>query len=127
MRKPKSLLVIFLSLLIFFSCRKHDFEVATTESSISVKRFFNLPASTDPRLKAIAHNTRKQENGHPFLKDLITRAGWPVWDKSKIITKPTQGGKSTTEDNSTLFYIPLVPDTVNTVKAVLAVYTLRFG
>jgi len=85
-RKQKNLLYLSLlcSSLIFFSCRKNDSEIPKPEQSFSIERFFGL-ASADGRLKEIAQSIRKQENEHPFLKDFIKRAGWPVWEKSKIL------------------------------------------
>ena len=56
-----------------------DSEIPAPEKPFSFERFFNLPASANPKLKAIAQSIRAQEKEHPFLKDFTKRAGWPVW------------------------------------------------
>src|SRR5215204_3499045 len=124
MRKQTSILFWFIlsSVLLYFSCRKLDSEIPTPERPVAIDRFFNLPASADPRLKAIAQSIRAQENEHPFLKDFTKRAGWPVWDKVKIID-PRNGisSRRAGADSSTLVYIPFVKDSAITVNAVLRV------
>ena len=124
MRKQKSFPFWFVlsCVLFYFSCRKLDSEIPAPERPVSIDRFFNLPASADPRLKTIAQSIRAQENKHPFLKDFTKRAGWPVWDKSKIILpRNLSNGRTTNGDSSALVYIPFVIDSAITVNAVLAV------
>ena len=73
MRKQKSFPFWFLliSLLFIVSCRKSDVETPGIETPLaekptSIERFFNLPGSADPRLKAIAQSIKTQEKEHPF-------------------------------------------------------------
>ncbi len=124
MRKQKSFpfWFVLLSLLFIVSCRKSDIEIPIAETPTSIERFFNLPESADPRLKAIAQSIRTQEKEHPFLKDFTKRTGWPVWNKVKMIGPGIGNVTSTSGTNSTtLVYIPFVQDSAVTVNAVLAV------
>ena len=111
-------------MLFIVSCRKSDIETPKEEKPTSIERFFNLPESANPKLKAIAQSIRMQEKEHPFLKDFIKRSGLPVWNKVKMMgsgsgnvaSRSTSGG-----DSTTLVYIPFVQDSAITVNSVLAV------
>jgi len=124
MRKQKSFpfwFVLF-SLLFYFSCRKSDSGIPAAEKPVSTNRFFNLPESADPRLKSIAQSIMAQEKEHPFLNDFTKRAGWPIWDKVKIVSpRNMPNSRETGADSGALVYIPFVKDNTSTVNAVLAV------
>ena len=124
MRKQKSLpfWITLFSLLFYFSCSKLDSEISTPKSPTSIERFFNLPTSADPRVKAIAQSIREQERDHPFLNNFTKRTGWPVWDKVKIIDQSKiSSARGSSGGNSALVFIPFVQDSAITVNAVLAV------
>src|SRR5688500_13675539 len=79
MRKHKSFpfWIVLFTLLFYVSCRKSNHDISVVEKPTSIERFFNLPESADPRLKAIAQNIKAQENKQPFLEKIIKKAGWP--------------------------------------------------
>ena len=106
-------------LLIFLSCRRNELQSNEPKPSDEYSRFFTMPASSAPQAKAIAEAVKKQNQKHKFLSSLIKKAGYPRWDKAKVINHAdrTTSGRGSAEE---LVYIPLVRDSQNRVGAILA-------
>ncbi len=120
-------ILFLLTIFYFSSCRKPDL-VQIPETSIKTQigddRFFNVPLTASPEAKAIAEAIKKQDGKFHFLSSVITKAGYPVWDKAKIInlTNKTITGRSSSDSSGgELVYIPFALDSQRQTNAVLAV------
>jgi hypothetical protein len=86
MRKFILPLLLFCStIILFFSCRKTDVQNDSKKPDELEERFFTVPAASSPQVKAIAGAVKKQNDKHHFLASLVQKAGYPRWDKAKII------------------------------------------
>lgn len=96
---------------------KHRREITGSE------KFFSIPSGTNPIVKAIAENMKKQNETIKFSDALIKNAGYPRWDKAIIQTTAHENamrkeGDEESKDTTILF----VPFTLgNTTSAVLTV------
>ena len=91
--------------------------------SKTAQRFFTLPDSTAPVVKAISQSIEKQNEKHQFLETIVQRTGYPLWSKAKIVslTKGTITGREASGADGEVVYIPFVKDSANHVGGVLAV------
>ena len=124
MRKNKFLILLgsmaFTILVLFNSCRKHDFLSEVKPDKENVSRFLLLPASASPQIKRIAAKLQKLEDRSGLVTKISTEAGFAVWDKA-IVNENVQRtvGASARSANSpdTIIYIPLVLENANHVNA----------
>ena len=122
-KSPFSKLNLILLILSFIlinividSCRKVDINRDKKVSFDQTSRFFTIPFTTDPRVRAIAQKIKRQNDQYNFVNDLVKRVGLPVWDKSLIgapfTSKSTARGND--EDSSMEYvYIPFADTMVN--------------
>ncbi|MEP7236881.1 MAG: hypothetical protein ABI685_03410 [Ferruginibacter sp.] len=106
------IVLLFLLVCIWQSCKKTDSLVNSTSESVkeTPENFFKLPANASPVLQRIAQELEKQNKTKEFITAFIAKEGFPVWDKSRLErhkksnTASLDGGGP--ED--TTVYIPLV-------------------
>ncbi|MDQ6608949.1 MAG: hypothetical protein M3Y85_03920 [Bacteroidota bacterium] len=119
------LLLILSALVLFFSCRKTDsYQSDIQKTQIKDERFFTVSASASPEVKAIAEAVKKQDDKFHFLSSVIKKAGYPIWDKARIINfnnRTISGRSSSDSSGGELVYIPFALDSQNRTNAVLAV------
>lgn len=115
---------IFLCLLVFFACKKIDQPKPSLSKNTSpIDRFFTAPADAPDEIKAIAKALKLQNDRHGYLSDVVKKAGYPVWDKARIVNLSNEEvtGKSMNAGDSEIVYIPFVLDSANYVNSLLAV------
>ncbi len=121
---PLFLFVVITAIVVINSCRRiqHE-ELLAPKENTNETRFFNVPATVDPIIKALANKIYLQNEQYHFVNDLVKRVGFPVWDKSLIVTN--QGVRAASarvmDDSTTLVYIPFTIDSLHFVKATLLV------
>ncbi len=119
---PVILFVVITAIVVINSCRRiqHEELLAPKENS-NETRFFNVPSTVDPIIKALANKIYRQNEKYHFVNDLVKRVGFPVWDKSLIVTN--QGVRAASarvmDDSTTLIYVPFAIDSAQLVKATL--------
>lgn len=113
------LLIVLLSAGLLFviieSCRKMD-KPQTADSE--KEKFFRTDPNTDPLVKAIAANIRRQDNKRNLTGKLIRKAGFPAWDKAQI---SKAGHQSRITEGEQQVFIPFFNEEEEETKAVLAV------
>ena len=91
------------SIVLFFACRKTEqtpeARQQIAKATDQYDRFFTVPASSSTEVKAIAEAVKKQNAKHNFLASVIKNAGYPVWDKAKLVNfdNGTISGKSSSD------------------------------
>lgn len=113
------LLILLLSAGLLFviieSCRKMDKpQTANSEK----EKFFRTDPNTDPLVKAIAANIRRQDDKRNLTGKLIQKAGFPVWEKAQI---SKAGYQSRITEGEQQVFIPFINEDEEETKAVLAV------
>jgi hypothetical protein len=113
------LLILLLAtglLFVFFeACRKMD---KPQVADLQKEKFFRTPAGTEPLVKCIAANIKRQDEKRNLTGKLISKAGFPIWDKAQI----SKGGNaSRIAENETQVFIPFINEEEEETKAVLAV------
>lgn len=123
-----AVLLLFSVLLLFFACRRTELQPHVQNEIIQQNdqygRFFNVPASSSAEAKAIAAAVKKQNEKFNFLFSVIKSAGYPVWDKAKVINynNGTISAKQSSDPvTGEVVYVPFVLDSGNTTNAVMAV------
>lgn len=120
-----SLLLVLSAFILFFSCRKPDIvQAPDTKSQTQDNRFFNVPATASPQVKAIAEAVKRQDANFHFVSEVIKKAGYPIWDKARIHNNVngTVSGRTTSDSiPDEVVYIPFVLDSGSTTNAVLSV------
>jgi hypothetical protein len=133
--RPKLQLPIRLStlliLILFFivdACRKLDSDTRLenskkpTRSDEIIKKFFTMPESVNERVKAIAKSIERQNEQRKFIEELVTRVGYPRWDKTLIASKNGINARSSEiGDSSSIVYISFSKPDDNNTAAILAV------
>lgn len=124
-----TLLIFLISTVILIaavinSCRRIQREELLPEKRNNIEsKFFNVPATVEPVIKALANKIYRQNEQYHFVDDLVKRVGFPVWNKSLIVT--SKGVRNSTakvmDDSTTLVYIPFTIDSSHLVKATLLV------
>lgn len=115
-------IVFIMSFTVINSCRRiqHD-ELTQQIPKTTESKFFDLPVSVDPIIKALADKIHRQDEQYHFVDDLVKRVGFPIWDKSLIVTN--EGVRNATarimDDSTTLIYVPFAVDSAQLVKATL--------
>lgn len=88
MRLTKTLLLaslfVFTLPFLLLNCRKID-RVGLTLTDDVVQKFFTLPAGADPVVAALSQNMLRQEQGKPYVTRFVRWAGYPRWDKAKVL------------------------------------------
>lgn len=120
----RSFLLLCSALTIFYACRKTDAPMAASTPPEKVERFFTVPSGAPSEASVIAAAMEKQNRQFKFLSSLTKKAGYPVWDKIKVVHHDltTINGKNTNESTSgETVFVPFVLDSQNKTNAVLAV------
>jgi hypothetical protein len=109
MRKFKLLLPAILIITLYFSCRR-DHELRY-ERMTPEQKFFNIPRNADPKIKAIAEKILQQNQRYGFINGLVTRVGYPMWDKTNFGRLGSSSNTTRTGSQSTEYvYIPFVSE-----------------
>ncbi len=126
--------VIFISVflsgtvfLFYVSCRKIDQAVAENlppqeEHANPEAKFFAEHPPQHPIVTAIHGWVKRHNDEKPFIKTFIERAGYPRWDKAKVIPRPAM--MLETEDSATAYdyaYIPFVQESEDKVNSIMVV------
>jgi len=84
---PFVIYVIIITGLLIYSCRRIQHEDLPEVKVNTIKeKFFDVPATVDPIIKALAEKIRRQNDQYNFVDELVKRVGFPKWDKSLIVT-----------------------------------------
>ena len=112
-------LLLFLFFFIHQSCTKLD-TGSNRLSQTPAEKFFTIPAGTNPQIRSVIDNLKKQNSLTGFINTLAQQEGYAVWDKAiiKRIANRT-GGLLTAEDS--VAYIPLVLENTAHVNSFLYV------
>lgn len=119
----RTLLLAFILVSNFSSCRKADTEIVLVQKTDTkkgenktVKRFLTLPQNIDTAIRRVAAQIGRENDRSGFLENFIKTRGFAVWDKALIkTTKNKQRSTSANQDYEVL--IPLV------IKDSIAVYS----
>ncbi len=120
--KLSPLLLLFAGMVLLQACRPELSEPPSPVQGGTEKRFFNDHASQDPRVIAINQNIYRQEVEEPFVKKFVGWAGFPVWNKAKVLQPMSGAGpnsRSITNGVTELIMIPFVKDSTDYISAVL--------
>jgi hypothetical protein len=112
------LYLITLVVILFYSCRKND--VSKEPEIEKINKFFDLPADSDNRLKAIAACIKSQNDKFNFLEELVERVGLPVWGNTKTFNSGGSASRSSGNEGE-IVYIPFAKENDNYINSVLAV------
>lgn len=85
-------------------------------------KFFS-PSSTDPVVQAIARKIYRQQQAQPFIADLVSRAGYPLWAKAIGPSQKNLAARAYL-DTRRIVYVPFSRDSSDGVDAVL-IATIR--
>jgi hypothetical protein len=107
-----TLIFIALSISLFYACRKTEQRDSEKSTSTNPGKFFGIKPGTDTTVASIADAVRRQDAKRHFVNKLITRAGYPVWDKAIISEKEGRGKQ---------VFIPFVKDSTKQTRAMLIV------
>ncbi len=126
----KYLLYLLLSIsaiVLFFACRKTELQPEVqkeiAKQNKQYERFFTVPASAPAQAKAVAEAIKKQNEKYGFLSSVIKSSGYPVWEKTKVVT-PGLGltsGRTAADSAYEVVYVPFVLDSGKRTNAVLSV------
>lgn len=106
-------LFVFISIAISLSCNKHK-EIRTNNIDPTARaNFFALRGPIDSLVASIASSIRRQDQKRNLVQKLITKAGYPQWDKARVAMK--------NNDPRKMVYIPFVMDKGKQTKAILIV------
>ena len=115
------LLLICGILLLFHACRRTELQPESQQelpkADNQYDRFFAVPASSPDEAKAIAGAVKKQNEQFRFVSGVIKKAGYPVWDKARIVnnTAGTVSGRNASDSvPDEVVYIPFVLDSGGT-------------
>lgn len=78
-RNPFSFLILLP--ILFFSCKKSDFNIEKSENLIE-KRFFELPINASIPLKQLVEKIKDDNKKKNFLNAFIKKNGYPLWAQS---------------------------------------------
>lgn len=76
--------------------------------------------SSNPDIQAALGFVKGQNDKYHFVNNLISKIGYPIWDKSKVFNNvQAASGRGNTGDSNTVVYVPFVIDTQSHVNATL--------
>ncbi|HEX2631128.1 MAG TPA: hypothetical protein VHM26_19070, partial [Chitinophagaceae bacterium] len=87
-------------------------------ADLQKEKFFRIAPNTDPLVKAIAANIQRQDTKRNLTGKLISKAGFPIWDKAQI---SKAGYQSRITEGEQQVFIPFINEEEEETKAVLAV------
>ncbi len=112
--------IVLLFMLLQPSCKKADIlsdkKESTSKSEIGYKaeQFFELPANASSALQRVARELQRQNKTNEFVKQFISKEGFPIWTKASMYIKtkdiknnPTAGFDAGGLSDTTVL-IPLV-------------------
>src|SRR5688572_28807783 len=105
-----SLLVTCFIVAAFLACKKMDVG-QKNHLELPAHSFFMVPQTTKNEVKAIAQNLKQDNDKHNFVNKVIRNAGFPKWDKAKIVKYDNgilQSKESTSDFIGEIIYIPFV-------------------
>jgi len=76
-----SLSLLIISSLVFTCRRDNDLRY---EKLNPEQRFFTIPKNADLRIRAIADKIFQQNQRYGFVNSLVSRVGYPMWDKTNF-------------------------------------------
>ncbi len=117
----KSLLIL---LLATFSCKKSELNQISYSTDTEIeKKFFQIPADTDPAVIAVVAQIKAQNEQLSFVDQYVGYAGYPIWNKAKMSKRNINERSSVIDTNSTqVIYIPFSQPNRNFIGAVLEVW-----
>ncbi len=111
--------LIFLAVLMNFSCRKTVIPSVSNEDRISqivqnennVTKFFNSPLPVDAIVSGIKNKIQREELQKPFIEKFVKYAGYPVWEKAIIMTAGSRPSSLNREGiTPQVILVPMMPD-----------------
>lgn len=87
-----------------------------------------VPPSASQQVRAIINAVQKQNGQFNFLASVINRAGYPIWDKAKLVSMGNSrinGRDVTGAPGGEIVYVPFARDSAYQVGAVLKVQFSR--
>src|SRR5688572_20830984 len=111
-------LFIFISTLLFKSCRKIDSPESVIQNNSIVEKFFGSHRSSKPIVNSIIGYMRNQNNKNSFVKSLSKSIGFPYWNKSIIFDASGRSGKGLGGD-VIVVYVPFIRDSQYYVNSAL--------
>src|SRR6202165_5469092 len=118
---PAFLLIVCLQT----ACKKTDHLVPSGNRvplSESVEnRFFNSKAGEYPVIKAIKNNLLTQNKSAHFVGDLVSRTGYPLWNKARKYGKQqsVSMARAFVKGSYQFYYIPFTKDSSDFISAIL--------
>ncbi|MCX6313160.1 MAG: hypothetical protein NTX08_00330 [Sphingobacteriales bacterium] len=96
----KAALALVILLLLFYSCKKVDYELLSTGTQ-KIDEFLKIPESSSKELKLLIADVRQQLQKNDFVNDFIQLDGKPLWNKAI---------KEIKNSNNFSLFIPTVKD-----------------
>jgi len=102
-----SLSLLIISSLVFTCRRDNDLRY---EKLNPEQRFFTIPKNADLRIRAIADKIFQQNQRYGFVNSLVSRVGYPMWDKTNFGRSGAANNVRTTSQSTEYVYIPFVSE-----------------
>ncbi|GEM_PF-2598989 len=114
MRIKFPLLIGFLLMLAYLSCRKIENRRESSPSEIE-HRFFNTHNSSDPNVIAGVQFVKSQNIKYGFVENLTNTIGYPYWDKSLVSRRDHARGGG----GESIVFVPFIHESKNVVSNLL--------
>ena len=93
----RKILLLFIStIVIVTSCRKADQFI--NENNLSekqiIEQFISVPTYLNPSLQKIANYLHEKDKQRPFITNISSKVGLPLWDKAQFKKTKTHSKKS---------------------------------
>jgi hypothetical protein len=112
--------LFFLFIISYIACKKSD---SVQKTELPTDRFFTVSSDVPKEIKAIAQALKKQNDKYNYLSSIKKKAGYPRWDKARIVNfgNKTITGRGSDDASGEIVYVPFVRDSENYVNSLLAV------
>jgi hypothetical protein len=107
------LLIAAVFLLSFFIMQQSCTKIDTDKPHLNdpTEKFFTVPAGTKPQVLRVMENLKEQNKLTGFIKDIVKKEGYALWNKAMVNTKPVSSQSLLNNLQSpvdTFIHIPLV-------------------
>jgi hypothetical protein len=98
----RKILLLFIStIVIVTSCRKADQFI--NENNLSekqiIEQFISVPTYLNPSLQKIANYLHEKDKQRPFITNISSKVGLPLWDKAQFKKTKTHSAAARTNSN----------------------------
>ena len=121
MKKYRAIILglISIGVLVYISCRKIETNEGNKSSDKLVTKFFESHSPSDTLVLRIADLLKRENKKYGFLERIISKIGFPYWDKARTFSKSDLAGLRGDDYDTCITMIPFVRDSQYYVNAVL--------